>query len=115
MSKIMIGSHQGLFYLHWSEDEAAFIGDSTRPSDAEIFESSGEERENAIVEQAAHDSPGATKFGGELVWHTYPEAKVARSLCLAALKAAKENRKPEPWEPLALAAGWRPPAKARRR
>lgn len=119
MSKIVIGSlnrpgRDTLFYLHWSEDEAGFIGDSPRPKDTLISKLEGEEREIAIVEQAAHDSPGAVTFDGKLVWGTISEARAARVRCTTALKAAKQGRKPEPWEKLALAAGWRPPRTKKR-
>ena len=40
-------------------------------------------------------------------------AKKALRVALAAIRALKENRTPEPWEAKALAAGWTPPKRSR--
>ena len=90
----------------WSENE----GKETRPHDDDDPEHWAAERAVAgagLVEGKVEDEDE-----GVWKWETRASAQKALRVAIAAVKDIRANRIPEPWEALALAAGWKPPKRS---
>ena len=93
------------FFLHWPGEKAARLEVCHRVPRA----SKGDLLEVQAAETAATQAPGAIIYNRSLEFETMKDAKVARTLAVAAIKAVRSKRKPAAWEAKALAAGWKPP------
>lgn len=68
-----------------------------------------------IAEYAIYQAiPNVERTSSGFVFPTERKAKAACAIAKRAIADAKANRAPEPWEALALAAGWTPPKKRKR-
>jgi len=68
-----------------------------------------------IAEYAIYQAiPNVERTSRGFVFPTERKARAACAIAKRALADAQSNRTPEPWEALALAAGWTPPKKRTR-
>jgi hypothetical protein len=105
--------HIGAYRVGWYFDDGeigAVLGDDPAHSERQPPTEYSVAAEHHIATYAvfcAMRSVDCDTFGFK--FDTMAQAKKALSIAKRAIVDAKANRAPEPWEALALAAGWTPP------
>lgn len=100
------------WWLADDDDFGASLGAEEGWSTTEPIMSIPPGEETIVASYAVYQAlkPGRDHAG--FVFETVADAKKALAIANAAIKNAKTNRIPKPWEAEALADGWKPPKKA---